>query len=62
MKRTVEAPELWTPQQAADYLLTTPNALRLLRAKKRGPKYVKAGHRVLYRAQDVLDWLEEGAA
>lgn len=59
MKRTIEAPELWKPEQAAEYLHTTANSLRQMRSRNQGPRYLKAGHRVLYRAEDVLNWLEE---
>lgn len=59
MRKTIEAPELWTPEQTAEYLHTSPGSLRRMRSRGRGPKYLKAGARVLYRAQDVLDWLQE---
>lgn len=30
------------------------------RSQRRGPSYIKAGSRVLYPKESVLDWLETG--
>ncbi|GAA1053560.1 helix-turn-helix transcriptional regulator [Dietzia natronolimnaea] len=62
MKPDARVPELWTPEQTAEYLHTTPASLRLMRYRRTGPDFVKAGPRVLYRVDDVVAWLQEGAA
>jgi hypothetical protein len=51
-------PELGTPPQVAKYLYTTEAALAQMRYMGTGPKFIKAGHRVLYRWADVLEWLD----
>lgn len=62
MTPETSTPVLWTPAQAAEYLHTTEDALRIRRYRRSGPPFFKAGARVLYRADDVVAWLEEGAA
>ncbi|MCT1516583.1 DNA-binding protein [Dietzia cercidiphylli] len=62
MTPETSTPVLWTPAQTAEYLHTTEESLKVRRYRRSGPPFIRAGHRVLYRAQDVLDWLEEGAA
>ncbi|WP_194825683.1 AlpA family transcriptional regulator [Nocardia salmonicida] len=56
--RTVELPELLTCAQTAEYLGLTPGALAQDRARGTGPRYIKEGLRVRYRAQDIAEWLE----
>jgi hypothetical protein len=51
-------PELATPGQVAMYLQTTVNSLAQMRYRGSGPKFIKAGHRVLYRWSEVLEWLQ----
>jgi hypothetical protein len=41
----------------AKYLHTTVDALAQKRYLGNGPKFIKMGHRVLYRWSDVLEWL-----
>lgn len=52
-------PKLYTPAEAAEYLRTTEGALRQLRNRRSGPRYVKAGHRVLYTADDLVAYLQD---
>lgn len=56
--RTVELPELMTSAQAAAYLLTTPRTLAQDRYEGHGPRYIKDGKRIRYRAEDVRAYLE----
>lgn len=55
-------PDLMTPGEAAKYLRTTEAALRQLRNRRSGPRYLKAGHRVLYRVEDLVAYLTPGGA
>ncbi len=50
-------PELGTPAEVARYLHTTVDALAQKRYLGNRPKFIKMGHRVLYRWSDVLEWL-----
>src|SRR5205085_5190016 len=52
-------PELGTPAQVAKYLHTTVNSLARKRYVGNRPRFIKVGHKVLYRWSDVLDWLEQ---
>lgn len=60
MANETGAPALWTPAQTAEYLHTTEDALRVRRYRRSGPPFVKAGARVLYRADEVVTWLRRG--
>lgn len=62
MRPEASPPDLWTPAQTAEYLHTTEDALKVRRYRRSGPPYLKAGARVLYRAEDVVAWLQECAA
>ena len=42
--------------ETAKKLRISLNYLDRLRARGEGPKFVRLGHRVLYREQDVEDW------
>lgn len=46
-------------RQAAAYLGLSPSTLTRMRAEREGPRYVKAGHRVLYDLADLNRWMEE---
>jgi predicted DNA-binding transcriptional regulator AlpA len=52
-------PELGTPTQVAEYLRTTVDSLAQKRYLGTGPKFIKVGHKVLYRWSDVLEWLQQ---
>jgi len=52
-------PELATAAQVAVYLHVTEAALAQFRYKGEGPKFVKVGHKVLYRWVDVLEYLQQ---
>lgn len=46
------------PAEAAEYVRLTVSTLAQMRVEQRGPKYFKAGGRVLYRLQDLEEWVE----
>lgn len=49
---------LLTEDEASAYLRVAPRTLQRWRQLKRGPRYVRAGRRVLYRQRDLDAWLE----
>jgi excisionase family DNA binding protein len=49
-----------TEREASEYLSVAPRTLQRWRQLGRGPKYVRAGRRVLYRKRDLDDWLDHG--
>jgi Helix-turn-helix domain len=46
------------PQSAADYIGTPVRTLEVWRHTGSGPRYTKAGRRVLYRRDWIDEWLE----
>ncbi|WP_019593009.1 helix-turn-helix domain-containing protein [Thioalkalivibrio sp. ALM2T] len=48
-----------TPEQAAEYLRLSPRTLIRWRNMRKGPPWVKAGRRVIYRRGDLDAWLEQ---
>lgn len=48
---------LLTQKQLANYLQISVKALKRLRNSGKGPKYIKLGPHVRYRAEDVAEWL-----
>lgn len=44
-------------KEAAEHLRTTPGNLAQLRYQGRGPKYHKAGSKVLYKVEDLDAWI-----
>ena len=60
MTRLVEPAEYLTPQQTADYLKVSVDALIEWRRERRGPKFVQSSSRfVRYRRADVDAWAAE---
>jgi hypothetical protein len=51
-------PELGSPAEVAQYLPSTVDSLAQKRYLGTGPKFIKVGHKVLYRWSDVLAWLD----
>jgi hypothetical protein len=51
-------PDTASPREVASALYTTESGLAQMRYRGTGPKFVKVGHRVLYRWSDVRDYLE----
>lgn len=50
-------PEMLTDKQVGDIVHMKPSSLAQMRYKGTGPKFVKLGSRVLYRREDVIDWI-----
>ncbi len=50
--------DLMTLAEVAEYLRKTPAQLRWMRHNGSGPKSAKLGGRVMYRRQDVDDWIK----
>lgn len=58
MSATTPAPAaLWTPEQAAEFLATTPDYLKKLRHLEQGPPWFKLGRSVRYHPAQVARWL-----
>lgn len=53
-------PEYLTAEQVAQMTGFSPKALEAYRAKRIGPNYLKVGHNVRYRADEVRAWVEAG--
>ncbi len=50
--------ELMEPNQAAEYLGVTEGTLRVWRSTKKGPAYIKQGHRVYYEPAALKEFQE----
>ena len=50
--------QLLTTRQTAEWLVVSQRTLESFRVTGRGPKYVKIGRCVRYRARDLKEWLE----
>lgn len=50
--------ELFTPKVFGPMVDKSPQGLATWRAEGRGPRFVKLGGRVYYRASDVAAWLD----
>lgn len=55
---TTEMPSLLTQQQVSEYLGKSKAWAERSRWDGSGPRFVKVGKAVRYRAEDVRDWLE----
>ena len=54
-----EHQETLTPKQAAKYVGISEGALRLWRAEGKGPRYFRAGEKLVrYRRVDLDSWIE----
>jgi predicted DNA-binding transcriptional regulator AlpA len=51
--------KLLTLDEVAVLLRKTPGQLRWMRHNGSGPKSAKLGGRVMYREQDVIDWVNQ---
>jgi len=49
---------LYRPDDAEMQAIATVAALAKWRHFGSGPAYIKAGGRILYRGEDILDWME----
>lgn len=53
----ITAMKLLTIDEVAEMLRKSPAQLRWMRHNGSGPKSAKLGGRVMYREQDVIDWV-----
>lgn len=51
--------ENWTTRDLAEFMRTPESTVRYWRSSGQGPRYFRVGKRVLYRREDVLDWMAE---
>ena len=58
---TVTLPQLWDQKTLAAYLGKSTAWCERARWAGDGPRFVKLGRHVRYRADDVLAWIEENA-
>jgi excisionase family DNA binding protein len=56
---TSESGRLLTEDEAAAYLRVRPRTLQRWRQLSRGPRYTRAGRRILYRMADLQEYLRE---
>jgi predicted DNA-binding transcriptional regulator AlpA len=54
---TIAAINLLTVDEVAEMLRKSPAQLRWMRHNGSGPRSAKLGGRVMYREQDVIDWV-----
>lgn len=55
----IEQPNTLTPQQAAKYMGISDAVLRLWRSAGKGPRYFRAGEKLVrYRRADLDSWIE----
>lgn len=61
-----QTPHLASPvmntKQAAAYVHRTPNAMKILRHRRKGPKSFEADGRIYYYVTELDSWLANGAA
>lgn len=50
-------PKLLTLDEAAEMLRKSPAQMRWMRHNGIGPKGAKLGRRIMYREQDIIDWV-----
>ena len=55
---TVKAMKLLTLDEVAEMLRKSPAQVRWMRHNGSGPRCAKLGGRVMYREQDVIDWVD----
>ena len=59
---TETIPSFLSTDEVAEMVHIKPQTLRVWRWRGDGPRYLKAGSRVLYKLSDVLAWLERSSA
>lgn len=58
---SVVMPKLWNQKTLADYLGKSTAWCERARWAGEGPRFIKLGRHVRYRADDVLAWIEDNA-
>jgi predicted DNA-binding transcriptional regulator AlpA len=51
--------KFWTLDEVADLLRMSPNALYTIRCRGGGPPGIKIGRRVLFREDELAQWLDD---
>lgn len=54
---TIASP-LMTTEEVAQYVRLSVETLRYFRQRDQGPRFARLGRRVMYRRQDVDNWIE----
>jgi excisionase family DNA binding protein len=66
MNRTTSSyqalPELLTATDVADYLGVPVSTIHFWRGRGQGPAAIKVGRRLVFRAEDLAEWIQEQAA
>jgi predicted DNA-binding transcriptional regulator AlpA len=62
LETTVQLPRLLNQQDLADYIGKSTKWCERARWAGEGPAFVKLGHHVRYKAEDVAAWIEECAS
>ncbi|MEX1313828.1 MAG: hypothetical protein AB1Z38_06615 [Desulfotignum sp.] len=60
IKPTVTLPYLMDQKTVADYVGKSTAWFERARMLGQGPRFVKLGRHVRYRAEDILEWVENG--
>lgn len=60
IKETVALPALMDQKTVAKYVGKSCAWFERARWEGKGPRFVKLGRHVRYRAEDILDWIENG--
>jgi hypothetical protein len=50
--------DIYTTEQAAEFLGYAPGTLENWRLTNTGPRYLKPAGKVFYKKEDLVDWLE----
>lgn len=62
LRRAEELPDLLTRKELSIFTGISVQTLARWAVEKTGPKITRLGHAVRYRREDVLDFVEQGAA
>lgn len=60
IRQKVDADVMLRPREVERHFPITANHLAQLRHQRRGPKFYRQGHLIVYRAGDIQDWLMSG--
>ena len=58
LKDDTESDWLLTPEQLAEWLILPTATLTQWRSRRVGPRYLRVGRHIRYRASDVERWLQ----
>lgn len=60
--RTAALPTLLTPEEVGELLRTTRTAVYAMVSRDQIPGVIRLGRRVLFQAEDLLEWLDQNRA